>query len=96
MESSPSVDPIIDSSMPPRTGHWTTDESNKLKYAVQKHGGRKWGATAALFPGRTQLQCYNRWNDFLDPSIHGANGRTGQSVEEEVTKPEAAIACKKK
>jgi hypothetical protein len=32
----------------------------KLKNAVQTHGCKDWGAVAALVPGRTKKQCYNR------------------------------------
>jgi hypothetical protein len=35
-----------------------------------------WVAVAALIPGRTKRQCYDRWNDVLDPSLdRRANGR---------------------
>jgi hypothetical protein len=60
---------------PSHTGHWTIDEDNKLKYGVQMHSGKRWGAIAALISGRTQLQCYNRWHDVVGPSIARAPGR---------------------
>jgi hypothetical protein len=44
-----------------RTGPWTEDEDNKLKDAFETHGGKKCSALAALVPGRTQVQCNNRW-----------------------------------
>jgi hypothetical protein len=34
--------------------------NGQLKDAVQMHGGKKWGALAALIPGRVETQ---RWND---------------------------------
>jgi hypothetical protein len=43
------------------TGPWTTGEIIRLKGAIQKHGGKNWGAIAALVPGRTKMQCCNRW-----------------------------------
>jgi hypothetical protein len=52
------------------TGKWTEDEDIKLKDAVQiitqTQGGKDWVATAALVPGRTKIQCRNRWKK-LDP-----------------------------
>jgi hypothetical protein len=49
-----------------RKGAWKEDEDSKLKYAVQKYGGREWDAIAALVPSRTKLQCRNRWHNFLN------------------------------
>jgi myb proto-oncogene protein len=63
-----------------RTGKWAEDEDSKLKDAVQRHGGKDWDAFTALVPGRTRKQCCNRWYHFLDPSIDGTNGRTGQKT----------------
>jgi hypothetical protein len=56
---------------------WTEDEDSKLKDAVQMHGGKNWGAVAALVLGRTRNQCCKRWHDFLRPNIGRANRRTG-------------------
>jgi hypothetical protein len=46
------------------TGHpgkWTTDEDAKLKDAVQTHNNKNWDAITRLVPGRTKLQCRNRY-----------------------------------
>jgi myb proto-oncogene protein len=43
------------------TGAWTTGEIIRLKGAIQTHGGKNWIAIAALVPGRTKIQCYQRW-----------------------------------
>jgi hypothetical protein len=51
-----------------RTGSWTDDEDSKLKDAVQTHGGKNWGAIAALVPGRTTKQCRDRWKKHMDPN----------------------------
>jgi hypothetical protein len=32
-------------------GTWSEDKDIKLKDAVQRHGGKDWGAIAALVPG---------------------------------------------
>jgi hypothetical protein len=62
---------------------WSEDEDSKLKEAVQRYGGKNWDAIAALVPGRTRLQCYNRWHD---DKIDRANGRTGKWSEDEDSK----------
>jgi hypothetical protein len=62
------LDPSIDRANE-RTGTWTEDEDNKLKGAVQTHGGKNWCAVAALVPGRTQEQCLYRWKYVLDFNI---------------------------
>jgi hypothetical protein len=46
------LDPSIDLAAG-RTCKWSEDEVIKLKDAVQTHGGKNWGAIAALVPGRT-------------------------------------------
>jgi hypothetical protein len=52
-----------------RSGKWTEDEINKLKDAVQAHGGKNWDAIASLVPGRTKNQCCKRWHNILHPCI---------------------------
>jgi hypothetical protein len=55
------------------TGSWTLQEDAKLTSAVTNSQKRKygkeyktnWEAVAALVPGRTNMQCWSRWNDFL-------------------------------
>jgi hypothetical protein len=74
-----------------RTGKWTEDEDHKLKGAVETHGGKDWEAIAALVPGRTKMQCCNRWHDFLNPSIDRANGRRGKWAADEDSKLKGAV-----
>jgi hypothetical protein len=52
-----------------RTDPWTIGEDSKLESAVQEHGGKNWIAIAALIPGRTRMQCSNRWHSSLKHSI---------------------------
>jgi hypothetical protein len=68
------------------TGKWEADEDTKLKDAVQTHGDNNWGAIAALFTGRKQRQCYNRWHELTDTSIDPARGRTDEFAEDKDTK----------
>jgi myb proto-oncogene protein len=76
------LDPSIDQANK-RTGRWTEDEDIKLKDTVQTHGGKNWGAIAALVPGRTNIQCRDRWHNALNPSIDRANERTGKWTADE-------------
>jgi hypothetical protein len=84
------LDPNIDRSNE-RGARWTEVEDIKLKDAVQTHGGKNWGAIAALVLGRTVSQCYYRWKDVLDLSIDRANGRTGKWTEDEDSKLQDAV-----
>jgi hypothetical protein len=74
-----------------REGKWTVDENSKLKDAVQKHGGKKWDAIAALVPGRTVKQCSSRWHNALNPSIALVHGREGKWTVDENSKLKDAV-----
>jgi hypothetical protein len=82
----PNIDPTT-----ARAGKWSGDEIVKLKDAVQMHGGKNWSAIVALIPGRTLLQCRNRWYATLTPSIVLEAGCTGKWSEDEVTKLKDAV-----
>jgi hypothetical protein len=84
------LDPSIDRANR-LTGMWTGDDDNKLKDAVQTHGGKNWIAIAALVPGRTREQCHSRWHKILDPRINPANRRTGEWSEDEDIKLKNAV-----
>jgi hypothetical protein len=49
-------------------GAWKENEDIKLKAAVHMHGGKNWVAIAALVPGRTRRQCWDRWKKYMDPN----------------------------
>jgi myb proto-oncogene protein len=74
-----------------RTGCWTPEDDNKLKDAVETRKGKDWEAVAALVPGRTNLQCWKRWHDELDPSIDRMARRNGRRTAEEHTKLKDAV-----
>jgi hypothetical protein len=84
------LDPSIDRANV-RTGNWEKDEDIKLKDAVQAHGGKNWGAIAALVPGRTMNQCSSRWHKAVDPSIDRTIERMGPWAEDEDFKLKDAV-----
>jgi hypothetical protein len=64
---------VLHPSIYPATGHhdmWTPDKDDKVKDSVKLHGGKDWGAIAALVQG----QCAGRWRNFLNKSIDGCEG----------------------
>nr|GLL17457.1 uncharacterized protein LOC109172334 isoform X1 [Ipomoea trifida] len=69
-----------------RVGKWTADEDKRLKVAVMLFGPKTWRKIAQYVPGRTHVQCRERWANSLDPSLN-LNGWT----EEEDFKLESAI-----
>jgi hypothetical protein len=66
-----------------RADRWTTVEDSNLMEAVQMHYGKDWAAITALVPGRTTMQCRNRWHVSLKHSVDGATRRTGKWTSEE-------------
>jgi hypothetical protein len=84
------LDPSIDRANE-RSGTWTSVEDIKLKDSVQTHGDKDWVAISALVPGRTKIQCRQRWQDALNPSIGRAGGRTGRWTGDEDGKLKDAI-----
>jgi hypothetical protein len=89
-EISPSLNPNVHRANG-RTGKWARDEDSKLQNAVHTRGGKDWGAIAALVPGRTEVQCNNRWHKVLDPSIDPTTARAGKWTEDEVSKLKDAV-----
>jgi Myb-like DNA-binding protein BAS1 len=84
------MDPSIDR-VNGRAGKCTAGEDSKLKDAERTHGDKNWGLIAALVPGRTQKQCYKRWNDVLDPSIGRESGRSSNWTAVEDSKLKDAV-----
>jgi hypothetical protein len=79
---------VLDSTSTDQTpGHtgsrWTTDEDAQLKDAVQRYGGNNWIEIVALVPGRTKMQCTNRWHYALDPSVDRTSLTTGKWTADE-------------
>lgn len=69
-----------------RVGRWTSDEDKRLNVAVMLFGPKTWKKIAQFVPGRTQVQCRERWVNSLDPSL-----KRDQWTKEEDSKLKAAI-----
>ena len=53
-----------------RRGHWTAEEDEQLKRAVAEAGeNRAWSQIRKGVPGRTDVQCRERWVNVLDPAL---------------------------
>lgn len=69
------------------TGPWSATEDAKLTAAVKTHGDRDWVKVAALVPGRSYLQCRQRWIRYLTET----DLIMGQFTTEEDVKLTAAV-----
>jgi hypothetical protein len=69
------------------TGPWTATEDAKLTAAVKTHGDANWVKVAALVPGRSYLQCRQRWIRYLTKT----DLTMGQFTAEEDAKLTAAV-----
>jgi myb proto-oncogene protein len=77
------VDPDLNESV------WKAKEDGKLTAAVTKLG-KNWVRVAELVPGRTRIQCAERWRVHMDPNI-GLN-KTGKWTVKEDTRLTEAVA----
>lgn len=57
---------------------WTAEEDDLVRRAVQLYGMGNWTKVRRLVPGRTDMQCRERWCNILHPSVN----RTPLSEEE--------------
>ncbi|XP_052179782.1 uncharacterized protein LOC127793055 [Diospyros lotus] len=69
-----------------KVGRWTSDEDKRLKVAVMLFGPKTWRKIAQFVPGRTHVQCRERWFNSLDPSLN-----LGEWTEEEDSRLKEAI-----
>ncbi|KAK1429304.1 hypothetical protein QVD17_11510 [Tagetes erecta] len=53
-----------------RVGKWDPYEDKRLKIAVRLFGAKNWNKIAKFVPGRTQVQCRERWVNCLDPCLN--------------------------
>jgi hypothetical protein len=78
---------VVDLNTKRVTGTWTNTEDAKLTAAVKTHGDTNWVKVAALVPGRSYLQCRQRWIRYLTRS----DLTLGQFTDEEDVKLTAAV-----
>lgn len=45
-----------------RVGKWDPDEDKRLKIAISLFGARNWNKMSKFVPGRTQVQCRERYH----------------------------------
>ena len=45
-------------------------EDECLREAVRIYGVAKWSQVQQMVPGRTDVQCRERWSNILDPSLN--------------------------
>eukprot|EP00516_Mucochytrium_quahogii_P011848 CAMPEP_0203784440 /NCGR_PEP_ID=MMETSP0100_2-20121128/463_1 /ASSEMBLY_ACC=CAM_ASM_000210 /TAXON_ID=96639 /ORGANISM=" , Strain NY0313808BC1" /LENGTH=377 /DNA_ID=CAMNT_0050686413 /DNA_START=206 /DNA_END=1337 /DNA_ORIENTATION=+ len=48
---------------------WTREEDDLLRKAVEIHNGTQWKLIATMVPGRSHVQCLQRWRKSLHPSV---------------------------
>jgi hypothetical protein len=51
-----------------KSGPWTKEEDVLLQHGFQQYG-KQWAKISEMIPGRTNIQCRNRYKDVLDPTI---------------------------
>lgn len=59
-----------------RRGRWEQEEDNLLAMAVKAYGAGNWRLIQKHVPGRTDVQCRERWVNILDPSVKSSEGWT--------------------
>ncbi|ESQ48104.1 hypothetical protein EUTSA_v10020020mg [Eutrema salsugineum] len=53
-----------------KKGRWSSEEDKRVKVAVTLFGAKNWHKIAQFVPGRTQVQCRERWVNSLDPKVN--------------------------
>lgn len=59
-----------------RRGRWDSQEDNLLAMAVRAYGAGNWRLIHKHVPGRTDVQCRERWVNVLDPAVKSTEGWT--------------------
>ena len=54
---------------PARPNFWTKGEDAMLRAAVKQHGAKSWKLISSIIPGRTHVQCLQRWEKVLRPGL---------------------------
>ncbi|KAK2372149.1 transcription factor MYB3R-1 [Trifolium repens] len=71
----------VKSQISSKKGFWTDEEDNLLIETFKKHGGSNWKSIAAYFPGRTDIECFHRWQKVSDFDL----GKRSWTKEEDET-----------
>jgi hypothetical protein len=50
-------------------GIWTCEQDDALCNAIDKYGTKNWKKVAEAVPGRTDTQCFQRWQKVLNPEL---------------------------
>lgn len=50
-------------------GRWSKSEDEKLKDVVQRIGEGQWALVSSQFPDRSDVQCQQRWDKVVNPSL---------------------------
>ncbi|MQM03437.1 hypothetical protein Taro_036219 [Colocasia esculenta] len=50
-------------------GGWTAEEDEALARTVKEFGGKNWKRIAEFFQGRSDVQCFHRWQKVLNPEL---------------------------
>ncbi|XP_028266871.1 v-myb avian myeloblastosis viral oncogene homolog-like 2a isoform X2 [Parambassis ranga] len=48
---------------------WTQEEDENLKILITNFGRKDWKTIASFLPGRTEVQCMQRWRTHLNPDL---------------------------
>ncbi|KAK4750999.1 hypothetical protein SAY87_004481 [Trapa incisa] len=70
-----------------KVGRWSRDEDKCLTVAAMVFGTKNWKKVSQFLPGRTHVQCRERWVNSLDPNL-----KMDEWTAEEDAKLEAAIS----
>lgn len=49
---------------------WSKEEDDILLQMVNLHGPKNWSTIARAMPGRSRIQCQERWTFYLDPAVN--------------------------
>jgi len=56
-----------------KSGRWELEEDKILVLSVKAYAPKKWVSLQAHIPGRTDVQCRERWVNILDPQLNKGN-----------------------